>query len=180
MYGLVNQAIHELVIENFGEEVWEKVKQKSGINIERFLSNESYDDSVTYKLAQAVAEVANISLGSVLKSFGEYWVLKTGAQKYGALMKAGGENLKEFLVNLPNFHSRVMLIFPNVTPPEFNITDIQNNSLTLHYYSTREGLTEFMNGLLSGLAKIYKVNATIKLISGKTENRDHDIFEISW
>ena len=31
---------------------------------------------VTYKLAQAVAEVANISLGSVLKSFGEYWVLK--------------------------------------------------------------------------------------------------------
>ena len=36
-----------------------------------------------------------------------------------------------------------------------------------------------MNGLLSGLAKMYKVNATIKLISGKTENRDHDILKYS-
>lgn len=180
MYGLVNQAIHELVIEKFGQEVWEKVNLTSGVNIDRFLSNESYDDSVTYKLAQAVSEVVGITIGEVLMAFGEYWVLKTGAQKYGALMKAGGENLKEFLINLPNFHSRVMLIFPNITPPEFNITDIKEKSLSLHYYSTREGLTDFMHGLLKGLATMYKVEATIKLFSGKTENKDHDIFEISW
>ena len=180
MYGLVNQAIYELVIEKFGNQVWEKVKNKSGINIDKFLSNESYEDAVTYKLAEAVSEVTNISIGDVLMAFGEYWVLKTGAQKYGALMKAGGENLKEFLINLPNFHSRIMLIFPNITPPEFNITDIKHNSLTLHYYSTREGLTDFMHGLLKGLATMYKVEATIKLLSGKIENKDHDVFEISW
>jgi hypothetical protein len=75
MYGLVNQAIQELVIEKFGQEVWEKVNLTSGVNIDRFLSNESYDDSVTYKLAQAVSEVAGITIGEVLMAFGEYWVL---------------------------------------------------------------------------------------------------------
>jgi hypothetical protein len=29
--------------------------------------------------------------------------------KYGGLMEAGGNDLKEFLINLPLFHNRVML-----------------------------------------------------------------------
>ncbi len=180
MYGLVNQAIQGLVIEKFGEETWRNVQADSSIEIDRFLSNESYDDSITFTLAKSVAKVANMSLQNVLRALGEYWVLDTGTKKYGALMKAGGNNFKEFLINLPNFHGRVMLIFPNITPPEFHISEIGENSLVLHYYSTREGLTDFMHGLLSGLAIMYKVNATIKLKSGKTENKDHDIFEIAW
>ena len=35
----------------------------------------------------------------VLNAFGEWWILKTGKEKYGGLMEAGGNNLKEFLVN---------------------------------------------------------------------------------
>lgn len=180
MYGLINQAIQDLVIEKFGQETWAKVKVEGGVNIDRFLSNESYNDSITFDLANAVARVTKLSLKDILFAFGEYWVLKTGAEKYGSLMKAGGDNLKEFLMNLPNFHSRVMLMFPNITPPEFNITDVAENSLVLHYYSTRTGLTDFMHGLINGLAILYKVSAKIVLKSSKTDNNNHDIFEVSW
>jgi hypothetical protein len=40
-------------------------------------------------------------------------VLKTTKEKYGGLMEAGGNDLKEFLINLPLFHNRVMLIYPS-------------------------------------------------------------------
>jgi hypothetical protein len=31
-------------------------------------------------------------------------------------VNSGGINLKEFLVNLPVFHNRIMLIYPKLTP----------------------------------------------------------------
>ncbi len=46
MYGLVNKAIKGLLVENYGEETWERVKKDSDIEIDLFLTNQSYDDEV--------------------------------------------------------------------------------------------------------------------------------------
>ena len=97
MYGIVNKAIENLVIENFGELKWKIIKESSEIDVEFFMSNEPYDDDITYKLPGAVSKEMNISLSDVFITFGEYWVLKTSKEKYGSLMEAGGSNLKEFL-----------------------------------------------------------------------------------
>ncbi len=180
MYGIVNKAIQGLVKENFGEDAWEKVKLKSGVAHNSFLSNESYPDEETFKLAGAASEVLNLPLEQVLIAFGEYWVLKTGLEHYGSLMRSGGDNLKEFLVNLPNFHSRVMLIYRNITPPEFRISDIENNSLQFHYYSQRQGLKYFVYGLIQGLGKMYKVSVKTTIIKSREDGYDHDIFFVSW
>jgi hypothetical protein len=48
MYGIVNKSIEELVVANYGQEKWEDIKAKSNINIEYFISSESYDDDVTF------------------------------------------------------------------------------------------------------------------------------------
>jgi hypothetical protein len=180
MYGIVNKAIQDLVTEQFGVEEWEIVKTKSGIDVDFFLSNEPYDDDITYKLATAVAEVLGLTLGQVLNTFGEYWVLKTGKEKYGGLMSAGGANLKEFLVNLPVFHNRIMLMYPKLTPPEFRVSDIMENSIHVHYFSKREGLQEFVRGLLSGLGKLYNTNTEIELLQTRDEGSTHEIFKVSW
>ena len=180
MYGIVNQAIQGLVTENYGVEAWNKIKEKSNVKEETFLSNQIYDDNLTYTLAMAASEILNISLAKVLISFGEYWAVKTGNQKYGSLMKAGGNTLREFLVNLPNFHSRVMLMYPKITPPEFKITNETENSLHLHYFSEREGLTDFMYGLIHGLAKIYNVKVNVELINDKKKGHNNDTFLVSW
>lgn len=180
MYGIVNKAIQDLITEKFGRDAWNQVKEKSGVDIDFFLSNEPYDDDITYKLAGAASEVLNISVGDVLQAFGEWWILKTGKEKYGGLMKAGGNNLKEFLVNLPSFHNRIMLMYPKLTPPEFKVGNIEENSIDVHYHSKREGLQEFVRGLLTGLSKMYKVDVNIELIQSRDDGDTHEIFKVNW
>ncbi len=180
MYGIVNKAIEDLVIANFGEEKWEAIKERSGIDIDFFISSEPYDDEVTFKLAVAVAQEMNMTVGDVLIAFGEWWVIKTTSEKYTGLMQSGGNNLKEFLLNLPNFHNRVMLIYPKLTPPEFKVSDVTENSIQLHYFSKRQGLQEFVRGLIQGLGKMYDTPITIELMQTRNEGSTHEIFKISW
>ncbi|EKT4510563.1 heme NO-binding domain-containing protein, partial [Flavobacterium psychrophilum] len=153
MYGIVNKAIEDLVIANFGEAKWNAIKDRTGIDIDFFISNEPYDDEITFKLALAVSQEMNMTINQVLITFGEWWVIKTTSEKYPGLMNSGGNNLRDFLVNLPNFHNRVMLIYPKLTPPEFKISNITENGLNLHYFSKRQGLQEFVRGLIQGLGK---------------------------
>lgn len=180
MYGIVNKAIEDLIRENYGEDKWEAIKKRSGVDIDFFLSSEVYDDDITYQLAGAASEELNISVTDVLNAFGEWWILRTGHEKYGGLIEAGGKSLREFLVNLPTFHSRVMLLYTKLTPPEFQISDITENSLYVHYFSKRKGLQEFVRGLLHGLGKMYKTSVTVTLLHSRDEGADHEVFNVKW
>jgi len=180
MYGIVNQAIEDLIKESFGEEKWDKIKERSGLDVDFFISNEPYDDIITYKLAVAASEEIGISVDEVLNAFGEWWILKTGKEKYGGLMEAGGNNLKEFLTNLPIFHNRIMLIYPKLTPPEFKVSHKEEKSIHVHYYSKREGLQEFVRGLLSGLGKMYNTPVQIELLESRVGGNNHEVFKVSW
>ncbi len=180
MYGIVNKAIQDLITEGYGVEKWEAVKERSEIDIDYFLSNVPYDDAVTYKLAVAASEELGITVGEVLIAFGEYWILNTGKQKYSALMESGGDNLRDFLINLPNFHNRIMLIYPNLTPPEFRVSNVEERSLHLHYYSKRVGLQEFVRGLLQGLGKFFGVPVTIDLIQHRDDGFTNEIYKVIW
>jgi hypothetical protein len=180
MYGIVNKAIQGLITENFGEEVWQNVKEESGVNHDIVFSNESYPDEETFKLAEAASKVLKKDINDIFIAFGEYWVLKTGPQSYGSLMQAGGSTFKEFMVNLPNFHNRVILIYPKLQMPEFLMTDVTDNSLVCHYYSSRQGLKYFVLGLLQGLGKMFNTELKIKIINSREEGHDHDVYEVVW
>lgn len=180
MYGIVNKAIHELVIAKLGEDKWESIKANSGIDVDYFISNEPYDDDITYALAGSVSREMGITVPEVLCAFGEWWILVTSKKNYGALLTSGGDSLRSFLINLPEFHTRVMLMYPKLTPPEFKVSDIGENSLALHYYSKREGLQGFVKGLLQGLSKLYDTATQIEMVESRLEGHDHDVFKVSW
>lgn len=180
MYGLVNRAVEELVVSNFGEEKWNAIKAKAGVEVDAFISNESYPDELTYKLVGAAVEVLGIPADQVLIAFGEHWVLKTAADNYGPMLKSGGKTLKEFLINLPNFHTRVAMMYPNLQPPRFVCSDVTNTSMKLHYHTHRPGLTSFVVGLVQGLGKLYDTAMTCTVTARKDAGADHDIFDIAW
>jgi hypothetical protein len=180
MYGIVNKAIQDLVIDNFGTEKWEAILERSGIEQDFFISSETYDDDITFKLAISISKEMNMNLNNVMIALGEWWVIKTTKEKYGGLMESGGASLKEFLINLPQFHNRVMLIYPKLTPPEFKVSDISENSLNLHYFSKREGLQEFVRGLVQGLGKMFETPTTIELLQTRNFGDSHEIFKVSW
>jgi len=180
MYGMVNKAIQDLVISNFGEEKWIAIKEKAGVEEDIFLSNESYPDAMTYDLVGAASEVLGVAARDVLVAFGEHWILVTAKQGYGSMLEANGRTLSEFLINLPSFHARVAMIFPNLQPPRFSCTDVTENSLVLHYYSHRPGLTDFVVGLLQGLGKMFNSPADVEILQRKAEGSDHDTFLVRW
>jgi len=182
MYGMVNKAIQQMVIRDHGEETWEAIKLKANITEDLFLSNSSYPDRITYDLVSASSEHLEVDAQLILIEFGKFWVLDTALKGYGGLMRAGGNNLKEFLLNLPNFHTRVSMVFPNLIPPTFEVRNITDHSLDLHYITHRPGLQNFVIGLILGLSTMYKIETETKLIATRDseEGNGADIFHISW
>jgi hypothetical protein len=101
-------------------------KGRSGIDIDFFISSEPYDDDITFKLAQAVSERWNdIRSSELLVNGGFSKRPRKNMWAYGSRRK----RFKRILINLPLFHNRVMLIYPKLTPPEFKVTDITENSI---------------------------------------------------
>ncbi|MBT6804196.1 MAG: heme NO-binding protein, partial [Verrucomicrobia bacterium] len=72
MYGLVNKAVQGLIIENYGEETWDKIRMRANVDVEMFISNESYSDSMTYDLLVAASEIVNQPASELLRLLGNY------------------------------------------------------------------------------------------------------------
>ena len=180
MYGMVNKAVEELVCLHHGEDVWQKIKERANVDVDVFISNETYSDDITYKLVAAASEILGKPADEILVAFGEHWVLFTAQKGYGEMMRAGGRSLPEFLANLPNFHNRLVMIFPKLQPPRFECRDIGPDSFSLHYYSHRPGLASFVVGLMQGLGKMFQTPVTVRLAVPKGEASDHDVFHVTW
>lgn len=180
MYGMVNKALEDMVVEGFGEEGWERIKTEAGVDVDVFISNQGYPDAITYQLVAAASTVLNRPATELLEAFGVHWVVKTAREGYGDLMAANGRTLPEFLLNLPNFHARVSLIFPHLQPPRFVCTDVTDQSLRLHYYSHRAGLAPLVRGLLRGLSQMFDTLVRVEQEADRAAGAEHDIFRICW
>lgn len=180
MYGMVNKAIEEMICRMHDETTWERVKARAQVDVDVFISNETYPDEVTHRLVGAASELTGRPAAEILEAFGEHWVLKTATEGYGSLMEAGGKNLPDFLANLPNFHSRVAMIFPQLLPPNFNVSDVTERSLKLHYRTHRSGLASFVVGLLRGLGRRFGTAVRVRLEQSRENGAKHDVFLVEW
>lgn len=72
MYGLVNKAVQGLVLQSFGEAKWESILEKAGLEIDFFVSMQTYDDAITYKLVEVCSNELDMSQEEVLIAFGKY------------------------------------------------------------------------------------------------------------
>lgn len=180
MYGLVNKAVQDLVRSRFGEDTWQAIKRKAGVEDDVFVSMDAYPDAVTYDLVTASSDVLGLSPDEVLRAFGEHWILYTAREGYGDLLKMAGSTFLGFVQNLDNLHARVGMSFPDLKPPSFQCTDVADGSMRLRYYSTREGLGPMVVGLLHGLGKMFDMELTVAHEARRGEGSDHDEFLIRW
>lgn len=180
MYGLVNKAIEDMVCSQFGEETWKEIKQKASLDIDTFISMEGYPDDVTHKLVKAASDVLGLSAAEIMQAFGEFWVKYTAQEGYGEMMEMSGDNLPEFLENLDNLHARVGVIFPKLRPPSFDCTEQAEDSLHLHYHSSREGLAPMVVGLVKGLGDRFNTDIDITQTESRAEGAEHDEFLIKY
>ena len=180
MYGLVNKAVEEMVCMHHGEPVWRRIKERAGVDEEVFISNQGYPDDLTYRLVAAASAELSLPAEAVLEAFGSHWVLHTARDAYGGLLQAAGRTLPEFFSNLPDFHTRVKMIFPKLEPPRFRCTDVTAGSMRLHYHTHRRGLTPFVVGLLKGLGTMFSTPVEVRLVASRDQGADHDEFDVVW
>lgn len=180
MYGLVNRAIEQMVCRDHGQECWERIRVAADVDVEGFVSTKPYPDAMTYQLVEAAEQVLGMPAHCVLHAFGEYWVMHTGLESYGPLMRAGGRNVREFLLKLPDFHTRVQLIYPQLQPPQFACSDVTAHSLHLHYRSHRRGLEPMVEGLLQGIGRMFGTQVTVRRLMDRGRGDDHSVFHADW
>ena len=180
MYGLVNRAVQGLITAQFGAETWNKVAQQVKLPQCPFLSMRFYPDELTYQLVAATANELELTADQVLEVFGEHWILFTATEGYGSLLEHCGRNLREFLLNIDNLHTRVGLIFPDLRPPEFKPFEQPDGPIRLEYYSTRPALAPMIMGLLKGLAKRFDERILIEQAPAIVSSEFRAAFSITW
>lgn len=180
MYGLVNQAVEDLIRAEHGDAVWETIKARAGVDTPAFVSMSPYPDEVTYRLVGAASDVLAVPAPALLEAFGEYWTLYTARKGYGSLLALAGKSFVEFVQHLDHLHAHVSLSFTELRPPTFWCTDVQDGSLRLHYRSTRAGLAPMVVGLLRGLGKMFDTEVSVRHVAAPGEGADHDEFEIAF
>jgi len=176
MYGIINQSIQELVLRDFGEETWLTILAKSNVDVVEFANHTVYDDAYTYRLAAGAAEVLNTTLEDILKRFGEFWILDISMKKYPSMTASGGQNIHEFMINLPKFHNRVYLTYPHLIAPEFNVKET-DEGIWVEYHSKRSGLAPLMEGMLHGIIKMFGEKMEVSHIKSKAKREaEYDLY----
>lgn len=181
MYGMVNQAVRDLILQQHGEETWSTIRALAGIEEDEFVHLSAYDDATTYALVGAISSHFGQSPEDVLRGFGRWWLKWTSESGYSAMLDMYGRDLRTFLSNLDNLHSHSQALMPALQPPSFSVSEQEGDRFSLTYRSNRVGLTPMVQGLLEGLGDRFgtPVRATCTSLD-ESENRTVARFDVQF
>jgi hypothetical protein len=179
MYGLINQAVKEMICAQGGDTLWSSVRQAAHITTDEFDLLEPYPDSVTFTLIEVASQHMGISQDEILRRFGYQWIHFTAREGYGEIMDMFGRDLRSCLKNLNRMHGHMGAMMPQLRPPRFVVDERSPDCLIVHYYSERVGLGALVLGLLEGLADKYQERIALRRLP-RTEASDHEQFEVTF
>jgi hypothetical protein len=165
MYGLVNQGLKDMVCHQAGIDAWREVCAHAGMATDDFDLLQPYDDASTARLVSSISEILNISESDVLIRFGSYWVTFTAQQGYGPIMDLFGKDFRSCLRNLNRMHAHMGAVMPKLCPPRFEVYEEGAASVHVHYFSSRQGLSPMVLGLLQGLADKFGERVSINMLN---------------
>ena len=171
MYGMIHNAVRDLVLEQHGPAVWDSVLADSGVGEDAFLAMQSYDDDVVLSLVQSTANTLGAPVSDCLEQFGIFWILHTAKNNYGSLLFGFGPTIWDLLKHLDHMHDRLSSSFPGYDAPSFILTHRSDARYELQYRSNRTGLVPFVIGLLKGLSVLFETPLRISLIKNETDHQ---------
>lgn len=180
MYGLIHRAIRDCVIAEFGEDSWSKISETASLDESMFVSMQAYPDEIALTMLGTASNELSTDLSVLLKKFGRYWVLHTARKEYGPLFSFSGDNMRSFLSNLNAMHEHLAVSFANLRQPTFEVESIEDGVMHLHYESPRDGLTDFVVGLLDGLSEHFEEPMKCEVIEEKAKGAAHDVFRLQF
>lgn len=177
MYGMVNRALQNMIIDEAGDAGWGSVCRRAGMEPPVFVSMDTYDDAITYALVGAASTELERDAGELLHALGLYWIRVTAAESYESIFHMHGSSLRGFLENLDQMHARLSLHFPEMRAPSFEVEDAEHG-MHVRYWSDRPGLAPFVKGLLAGLCERFGEPYAVRHVGGRDDGRDHELFHL--
>ncbi|XP_053316985.1 guanylate cyclase soluble subunit beta-2-like [Spea bombifrons] len=184
MYGFINTCLKSLVIEKYGEETWELLRIKTGVQ-DTFMTYEVYKDEITLQLVDKACQMLGVSPEAVLKQFGEYFFEFCKKSGYDHMLRTLGGNLYEFIANLDALHSYLSLSYQAMNAPSFRVEMNDDGSMHLHYYSDRRGLCHIVPGIMGAVAMdFFKTEISMEIVSQideeeRTGKKEHIVFLVT-
>ncbi|MDR2797168.1 MAG: heme NO-binding domain-containing protein, partial [Treponema sp.] len=165
MKGAIVLCIAELVKKvGGGDQKWLEILKRSGLPEDVQLTSISdVDDSVIQRVLTHIGDVLQLSPGQISDAFGDYWVNEYAPKHYKAYYY-GINSAKAMLMKIDSIHEQVTKIIPNARPPRFDIEEIDENTLKVHYKSHRK-MIDFYIGLVKGVGKFFKAPLQVKKLS---------------
>lgn len=161
MYGLLHEALREVVIAHAGEDAWTGVALRAGSPSTVFIMMRPYPDALLYSLLDESSRTLRLDRDTLLERVGEQWALKVGPRAFGDLFDMCGGSFRAFLDNLQSLHTRMQLACPHLRPPQLAVEELGPAAARITYLSEREGLAPLVVGLLKGLAARFKLYAEV-------------------
>jgi len=166
MKGSIVKCLADLVRNNFGEQKWTEIVQKSGENPNMAISaTADFDDKTVFKIIENTCKVLNLSKQQACDAFGDYWV-NTYAPKIYGIYYLKFQNAKQFIMGMDKVHETVTKSVINAQPPRFTVEEVDENTIIVNYISTRS-MIDFYIGLVKGVGKYFNTSIGIKKLSEK-------------
>ncbi|XP_061490439.1 guanylate cyclase soluble subunit beta-2-like isoform X2 [Rhineura floridana] len=184
MYGFINTCLKSLVVEKYGEEIWEKLRVQTGVQ-DTFLNFEVYRDEITMQLIDKACKMLDVPPDMVLKQFGEYFFEFCKRSGYDHMLRTLGGNLYEFIENLDALHSYLSLSYQEMNAPSFRVEKNEDGSMHLHYYSDRRGLCHIVPGIIGAAAlDFFNIEISMEIVNQseeeeRTGKKEHIVFLVT-
>ena len=172
MYGMVNQAIKQMVLEKHDEATWNVIVNKAKLDVHDFSPYYQYKDEITGTLILTIADHIQVQPQELLESFGEYWIEFARKSEYGLIFDSFASSPVSLIESLNTLHSRTELLFPHLNPPKFSVDHISDGHILVHYSSERDlPLEHFVIGLMKGIFKLFNQPCSVEWLPGTGDVR---------
>lgn len=179
MKGIIFNLLESFISDNFDDEFLEEVYDKSELSddVPPFLGPVTYPDEQLVSMLKYVSRSIDIEIGKLLYDFGKYSI-PVLADRYPVFFENNISSI-EFLSSINDMHHlEVHKLYPDATPPDFKIEQINEKIMILKYSSERK-LCDLAKGLIIGVGHHYNESINILKQQCMSENDSECVFEIS-
>eukprot|EP00056_Hartaetosiga_gracilis_P013628 m.227763 g.227763 ORF g.227763 m.227763 type:complete len:515 (+) comp13872_c0_seq7:204-1748(+) len=180
MYGLTHQALTRWMrsLPN-GEEILARVLEQSGIDGSPDDFFRHYTDQETMGFLPIVQGETGLGPDEIMFEAGMHAMETFIGNGFEPAMRTLGDNFFDLLANLDSLHDNYLASFPHMKAPSIRPVRNDDDTLSIHYYSAREGLAPFFMGMVkSCAADIFDLQIDIHHRVKKGKQGDHDIFHV--
>ena len=100
MYGMVNNAFKQFVIDHEGEDAWDEIVSNAALETAEFGATMAYDDSVTLAILGAMVSRSGRDAPDILRDVGRSWAGFAKTTSFAGLLAMAGRDLQTLLGNL--------------------------------------------------------------------------------